>query len=272
MDRRLAPHSGRIALASLRGVMVADAYTQGTPARVAVPVADLRASPGGARDRQVLHGEALTVIDRQDSHAFVQAHKDGYCGWIADAALGPDHPVSHRVTHRLTHLYPDPKVKAEAHGLLSLGALVEVTTTDGRFARTPGGWVPMDHLTPLDRPLADPVAVAAGLLGTPYLWGGNSALGIDCSGLIQAALTVCGCPCPGDSDLQAKAGAEVPEDALIPGDLVFWKGHVAMVSGQDEIVHATAAFMSTVRESLSGATARIVAQGGGPITHRRRLR
>lgn len=273
MDRRTTPFSGRIAHVSLRGRVQAEGFTEGTPMRVGQPLADLNRSPGGARDRQVLWGERLLVIDRQAGHAHVMAEKDGYCGWIAEAALIPDHPVTHRVRAPFTHLYPEPRVASREAATLPFAAQVQVLGGEGSFALTPFGHVPAAHLRPLGQHDPDPVAVAGGFLGTPYLWGCNSRAGLDCSGLAQAAMLACGIPCPGDSDLQAAAGREVaPDEALRPGDLVFWKGHVALVSGTDRIIHATAAFMAVVREPLSAAIARIAAEGGGPVTHRRRLR
>jgi cell wall-associated NlpC family hydrolase len=273
MDRRTTPFSGRVAHVSLRGQVAADRFTEGSPARIAQPLADLNARPAGPRDRQVLWGDRVLVIDRQDGHAHVMADKDGYCGWVAEGALGPDHAVTHRVAAPFSQLYPEPRVSAHETATLPYAAQVEVLETEGKFARTPQGWVPLHHLRPVSAHDADPVAVALGFLGTPYLWGGNSRAGLDCSGLAQAALLACGIRCPGDSDLQTALGRELAQDEPVrPGDLVFWKGHVALVSGADEIVHATGAFMAVVRESLSGAIARIIDQGNGPVTHRRRVR
>jgi len=119
----------------------------------------------------------------------------------------------------------------------------------------------------------DPVTIATVLLGTPYLWGGNSAFGIDCSGLVQAACMVCGIACPGDSDMQAAGLGQLVTDGSPPrrGDLLFWKGHVAWVSGPDTILHANAHHMAVAYEGLVAAVARIAAQGGGPVTAHRRL-
>ncbi len=272
MDRRTTPFSGRIAHVSLQGQVQADSFTEGQPMRVTAALTDILRAPGGGRDRQILFGDRLLVIDRQEGHAHVMAEKDGYCGWVALSALGPDHPVTHRVAAPFSQLYPLPKVTATAGLTLPYGAQLQVLDSGERFARTPAGHVPLAHLRPLDQHDSDPVAVAVGFLGTPYLWGCNSRAGLDCSGLAQAALLACGLECPGDSDLQAGLGRELAADEEVrAGDLVFWQGHVALVSGPDEIIHATAAFMAVVREPLSTAIARIAAQGSGPVTHRRRL-
>ena len=272
MDRRLTPFSGRVAHVSLRGKLQAEAFVPGDWHRVCRPVVDLDKAPGGARDRQVLWGDRFLVIDRRDGLAYGQAEKDGFCGWLPETALGPDTPVTHRVAALSSHLYTEPRVQAREISALPFGAQVQVTGSSGKFSETPGGFIPTAHLRPLATPLADPVAVAAMFLGAPYLWGGNSAAGLDCSGLAQASLLACGIACPGDSDLQQAIGHEIPpQDPVMPGDLVFWKGHVAVVSGADEIIHATGAFMSVVREPLSGAVARILAKGEGPMVARRRV-
>lgn len=270
MDRRLTPFSGHAALASLRGQVAAAVWTEGEAGAVAVPLADLLARPGGARDRQVVRGEALLVIDRQDGQAFVRMDKDGYCGWLAEGAVGPAFTATHRVAAPATHLYPEPRVQARELCALPFGACLRVTEQDAKWARVEGGFVPAMHLRAVDDPFADPVAVAQMFLGTPYLWGGNSRDGIDCSGLVQAALLACGIPCPGDSDLQAALGTEA-EGLPERGDLVFWKGHVALVAGPDLIIHANGHSMDVRHEGLADAIARITAQGGGPVTARRRV-
>lgn len=272
-DRRLTPFSGRIALNALRGQIDAPAFTAGEAAEVAVPVADLLTAPGAGRDRQVILGEALTLIDRRDGHAFVQAAKDGYCGWLAEAAVGAPTAPSHWVAVPGSHLYTAPKVQAPEIAGLTLGARLHVLAIDGKFAQTPHGWVPQVHLRALGDWLDDPVAVAEGLLGTPYLWGGNSRAGIDCSGLVQAALTACGIACPGDSDLQQGVGTPVPEEAsLRPGDLLFWTGHVAMVADETRLIHANGHRMAVTYEEIEACIARIIAQEARPVLARRRPR
>ncbi|MDQ2066469.1 NlpC/P60 family protein [Xinfangfangia sp. CPCC 101601] len=272
MDRRTTPFSGRIAHISLKGQIDAQ-LTEGEAASVAAPLANLLAKPGGALDRQVVYGEALTLIDRQDGHAYVMAAKDGYCGWLAEAAVGPSLTATHKVASPATHLYPTASAKAPALIPLYLGARVEITGVEGKWAQTQQGFIPLNHLAPLNHHAPDPVAVAEMFLHTPYFWGGNTAAGIDCSGLAQAALLAAGIPCPGDSDLQQKVGVEIPEDhPLQRGDLIFWKGHVALMTSPDQIIHANGGTMSVAYEGLQDALTRIEAQGEGSLVARRRPR
>ncbi len=270
-DPRLTPFSGRVAHARLQGRIDAPAFSEGQMMRLRAPLADLLRRTGGPRDRQVLKGARLCVIDTEGDMAYVQAQADGYCGWISHAALGADHPVTHRVRAPATHLYTEPDLKSPARAALSLNAQVQVTGAEGRFLRCPDGWLPAQHLAPLDQPETDPVAVAETLLGTPYLWGGNSHAGLDCSALVQLACHACAKACPGDSDLQERAfGPALPQGtAPQRGDLIFWRGHVAWLSAPETILHANAHSMSVAYESLVDAIARIAPES--PVTAHIRL-
>lgn len=273
MDRRLTPATPRIAHSSLKGHIEAPVYTDGTPMRIAQPVADLLRAPNGARERQLLLGEAFVVIDRSEGHAFGFAAKDVYCGWLPDAALSRGPTPTHWICTPGTHLYPEPKVQAPQICTLSLGAQVAITADHGKWAETTQGFLPSCHIRPLGSHLADPVAVAESLLHTPYLWGGNSRSGIDCSGLAQLAYAACGITIPGDSNLQESAGQAVEPDApLERGDLIFWKGHVAIIVDDTRLIHANGHTMSVAYENTEACIARILAQEGRPVTHRRRVR
>jgi cell wall-associated NlpC family hydrolase len=268
MDRRLTPANGRVAAARLIGQVVADRFTEGEARTVALPVADLLAAPGGARDRQLVFGEGVIVYDTDDSWAFVEARRDGYVGYLAAHALRDHVQATHAVSAPASHLYPTPNLKRTEAMRLSFGARLRIVSASGEFFETDQGlFVPKPHIRPANRPFADPATAAQLLFGVPYLWGGNSVWGIDCSGLVQAALIAAGFPCPGDSDLQA-AGAGQPLDpraTMARGDLVFWPGHVAMAVDGDTLIHANAHHMSVAYEPLAAAVARI----GAPTLRRR---
>ena len=271
MDRRLLKATARVAHVSLQGQVTAERFAEGETLRLVVPLSDLCRTPFGARERQLVTGEAFTVLDRDQGHAFGFAQKDGYCGWLADAALGAAPEPSHVVVSSGTHAYADPRVQS-AETLLPAGALVTVTGAAGSFAETNLGHVPAAHLRAIGDWPDDPVAVAEQFLGTPYLWGGNSRAGIDCSGLVQRALLACGIACPGDSDLQQALGAEIPADRpLRRGDLLFWRGHVALVVDALRLIHANGWTMSVAYEDTAACIARVLAQDGGRVTHRRRI-
>ena len=271
MDRRLTPYSGRVAHVSLEGQIHAP-LTEGEAAQVVVPVADLRAAPGGARDRQLLMGDAVTVIDRDQGHVFVMSAKDGYCGWMAESDLGQGPAPTHWVAAPGTHLYTEPQVQAPEKMALSIGSRLTVVGSWGAWANTPHGYVPLRHLRALGDWAEDPVAVAESLLGTPYLWGGNSRFGLDCSGLTQMSMHCCGKPCPGDSDMQMALGRQLPAtEPMKRGDLIFWKGHVAQVVDRERIIHANGHTMSVAYEGIKDAVARISAGGGGLVLTRQRV-
>jgi hypothetical protein len=271
MDRRLTPYSGRIAHVSLQGEVSAP-LTEGEAARVVQPLADLLDKPGGARDRQLLLGAAVTLIDRDRGHVFLRSDRDGYCGWLVENAVGSGPEPTHWVVAPSTHLYSDPAVQAKETAGISIGSRLAVTGAWGAWANTPYGYVPLCHIRPLDQHAPDPVTVAESLLGTPYLWGGNSRFGMDCSGLVQVALHATGRECPGDSDMQMSMGRGLaPGQGLKRGDLIFWKGHVAMVVNDDVLIHANGHTMSVAYEGIREAISRISAGGGGLVLARQRL-
>jgi hypothetical protein len=190
-----------------------------------VPLADLRRRPEGLRDRQAAMGEEFLALEDRDGWTFGTLMRDGYAGWVQTAKLG--HPVAanYMVAVRGTHLYPAPDMKREAVAALSFGARFRIVSETDRFMETSAGaFLPKPHLRPLERPFRDPVTVAQLFFGTPYLWGGNSGTGIDCSGLVQAALLAAGLPCPGDSDLQAAAVGEALSPASRPRGAISTSG------------------------------------------------
>lgn len=242
--------------------------------QVTVPIADIRDAPDGARLRQLLYGDPVEVTADHGAHLVIRARRDGYEGVMRRADLGPQVAATHRLCVPASHSYGAPDLKSpERHGL-SFGSLLTVTGAEGRFVRLhDGGFVPEGHVAPVAARHDDPVAVAALFLGTPYLWGGNSRAGIDCSGLVQVACLACGVACPGDSGDQERAlGVPIAEEAPVQrGDLLFWAGHVAWVAAPDMLLHANAHAMAVAFEPMAAAVERIAAQGGGPVTSRRRL-
>ena len=260
-DRRSTPATARVALSRLRGLIDRPAWTEGEPARVAAAMTDLCRNPGGARDRQLLRGTEVLVIDRDGAWTFVEAQGNGYCGWVAQAALTAERPpLTHRVTAPATHIYPAADMKQREIAALSMGARLAVAGTENGFAQlAEGGFVPLQHLA--NQPDTDPATVAQRLLGTPYLWGGNSRAGIDCSGLVHAALSACAIPCPGDADQQsADVGRPLdPTEPYMRGDLLFWRGHVAMAISPEAMIHANARAMAVTEEAITPARERIEA-------------
>ncbi len=272
-DRRLTPFSGRVAHAGWRACIPAERYATPLPRRVARPLADLCASPAGPRDRQLLLGASFGLLDQQEGWAFGIA-EDGYCGWLRAEALADWLAPTHWLAAPASHLYPAPDMKTRERAALSLGAALTIIGHERGWAQEAGAaWLPACHLRAWDDRPDDPVAIAESLLGTPYLWGGNSRAGLDCSGLVQLACRACNIASPADSDLQADSlGVALPRGAALRrGDLVFWKGHVGWMADDRQLLHANAYHMAVALEPLDQATARIAAAGGGDISAIRRL-
>jgi cell wall-associated NlpC family hydrolase len=282
LDRRL--HAFRPDLADIRlsGDVVADRFVEGRPARVTAPVADLRArpDPDAGCDTQLLMGADISVFDAAEGWAWVQAHADGYVGYMRADLLGAEAPPpTHRVVAPRSFVYAEPDLKRSAHMALSMGSRVAIAGHAERRGTlyammADGSAMIASHVAPLAAHAVDYVAVAETLEHTPYLWGGASAFGIDCSGLVQLSMSIAGRRAQRDSDMQA-SGLGDPVDPgpagslLSRGDLVFWHGHVAIVTGPGTIIHANGHTMTVAREGLSAAIERISYLYGQPTGYRR---
>ncbi|MGR3493055.1 MAG: C40 family peptidase [Shimia sp.] len=266
-DPRLWPATDKVASAALRGKIEGLQFVHPKPMAVNVPTLDLRVTRGAPRlDRQLLYGWGVELIETRDADAFVRSTRDGYCGWVSRSGLGDTAPPTHRVTSATTLAFAEPSIKAPNPPRLSMGAHLQIVARTGALSETAkGAFVPTAHITPISQTGTDPASVARKLLGTPYLWGGNGSDGIDCSGLVQLALELCGIHFPGDSDLQRAEGPEVPISDLRRNDLVFWKGHVALATSPTTIIHANAHHMCVAEEPLEDALARISAEYGPPL-------
>jgi cell wall-associated NlpC family hydrolase len=276
LDPRINAFRADLAAEHLRGKVDAQRFVAGRALEVVEPIAAVRraASHTAALDTQALMGERVTVYERtQEGWAWGQLASDGYVGWLSANALGlPGPEPTHKVIALRTLGFPAPDIKLPPAVALPMGARVAVANEDERFAITTAGvHLPVKHLAPLDSSVSDFVAVAERFLGSPYLWGGKTSLGTDCSGLVQIALQAAGIACPRDSDMQAQAlGTAVPLDALKRGDFVFWKGHVAIARDHDTLVHANAHHMMVAIEPVGTALARIEA-AGTPLIGTKRL-
>jgi cell wall-associated NlpC family hydrolase len=278
-DPRLTPARADLAAKALEGKVEAARFVEGRAYEVIEPQTAVRATPAPDAPllTEALKGERVTVYDMNaEGWAWGQLAADGYVGWLSANALAPaGAPATHKVTALRTFVFPGPSIKLPPLEALPLGARLAIARIEDRLAITrAGAYVPAPHLAPPDFVEPDFVAVAERFLGVPYLWGGKTALGLDCSGLVQVALTAAGRACPRDSDMQEAAlGAPVPhlgEGALERGDLIFWKGHVGIVRARDSLIHANAFHMAVAIEPLAEAVARI-REAGSEITSVRRI-
>lgn len=279
-DPRLTPARDDLAAAHLHGIVVAERYADGRKMTVADAIADLRRSPtpDSQIDTQVLLGECITLYEEDEGWGWVQLGRDGYVGYLSMAALVDGTPqVTHRVAVNRTFVYPWMDLKLPVLDALPLGACVLVRKVEKGFAQiADAGYVFADHLVPFDEKAADFVAVAERLVHSPYLWGGKTSLGVDCSGLVQLCLGEAGVPAPRDTDLQEKAlGFDLAFDdglaGLRRGDLVFWRGHVGIMRDATHLLHANAHHMLVASEPLSEVRDRVLARTGAAITSIKRL-
>jgi hypothetical protein len=276
-DPRTTPARPDLAARHLQGQVDAARFVDGTVREVRDESAPLRREPApdAPLDTEALKGELVTVYETtEEGWCWGQLERDGYVGWLpANALAPPGLPATHVVTALRTLAFPGPSIKLPPVAGFSLGCRLAVLRTEGPLAVTPTGYVPARHLAPLGAIAPDFVAVAERFVDVPYLWGGKTSLGLDCSGLVQVALTAAGIACPRDSDMQEKALGTAVSASLTDlrrGDLVFWKGHVAIARDGATLVHANAFHMAVAVEPVAEAIARIAA-GGSHVSAVKRL-
>lgn len=277
-DPRRHAYRPDLAAEALRGLVQAPRYVAGKPRQVSAPSLPLRREPrfDATLDTEVLMGESVVLYDEREGWAWVQLTRDGYVGYMPSEGLTAKLAApTHRIAALRTYVYPEPDGKVPPLALLSLNALISAATFDSKFiALAGGGYVFAGHAAPIGEHEPDFVAVAERFLGTPYLWGGRTSVGLDCSGLVQLALEAAGRPAPRDADMQeAELGRPLDfhkGDKFRRGDLVFWEGHVGIMTSATDLLHANAFHMAVECEPFARARRRIK-DVGYEVTSVRRL-
>lgn len=278
-DPRRNAYRDDLADQRLQGQVAAAHFAPGVVRQVMRPAVPMRAKPEftASLDTELLFGETVTLYDVDEGWAWVQATRDGYVGYIpADVLSAELGPPTHRVSASGTFVYPIPDMKSPPLMHLSLNSQLPIAETGEKFCRlASGGFIVTRHISLRDRYARDFVEVAEQLIGTPYLWGGRTRIGLDCSALVQLSLNAAGIPAPRDSDMQQSELGEtvlVPQDleGLQRGDLIFWKGHVGIMTDGIMLLHANAHHMAVVMETLPEAVDRI-AKTGSPVSAIKRI-
>jgi len=273
MDPRLTPANEIFACDTLKGTIKHQNFVEGKSYQINIPFIDLLAAPDGKRNRQLIYGSKVKYFGEADGWAFVQNTYDSYVGYVPQNTIVPETKKTHIVSAPLTHVFLEPNIKSRNIEILPLAAKVSGQMVENGFMETELGWISVAQLKQKTELPKDPIKVSKLLQNAPYLWGGNTSLGIDCSGLIQISMLLCGLDCPGDSDQQMNTlGQNL--DIGSPrkrGDVLFWKGHVAWAVNERQILHANAYHMATVIEEADEAIERIKKQDNNNVIAHKRL-
>ena len=274
MDPRLTPANEIVACSTLKGKIKHSNFVEAKNYQINVPFVDLLGTPDGKRNRQLIYGSKVKYFAEADGWAFVQNTYDKYVGYVPQSAIGKATKKTHTVIAPLAHVFIEPNIKSRNVEMLPLAAKVSGQSVENGFLETELGWISVSQLMRKIDLYKDPIEVSKLLQHAPYLWGGNTTLGIDCSGLIQISLLLCGVECPGDSDQQMNTlGHNL--DIASPqkrGDILFWKGHVAWAINERQILHANAYHhMATVIEEANEAIERIKKQDNNSLIAHKRL-
>ena len=273
MDPRVTPANETVACSTLKGKIKHANFVEAKNYQVNVPFVDLLGSPDGKRNRQLIYGSKVKYFSAAKGWAFIQNTYDNYVGYVPESTIASETQKTHIVTAPLAHVFMEPNIKSKNIEILPLAARVSGEMIGNGFSETELGWISVSQLKRKTELSKDPVEVSKLLQNAPYLWGGNTTLGIDCSGLIQISLLLCGIDCPGDSDQQMNTlGQNI--DIGSPrkkGDIIFWKGHVAWALNERQILHANAYHMATVIEEANEAIERIKKQDNNSVIAHKRL-
>jgi len=275
-DTRVTPARPDLAAAFLKGKVAAERYAEGRVMQAARGVVELRAAPSqnAGLHTQLLFGEHFTVFENKGGWLWGQAALDGYVGYARAEEFGEAGTGTHKVISLATPLLNAPDVKKGARDMLPMNATLSLAESGERFDRlTDGSYVFAGHLAPLGTRASDWISVAEQFVGVPYVWGGKTSAGIDCSGLVQNALQAGGIKSPRDTDMmETQLGSSVPLDAdLRRGDLIFWKGHVGLMLDATRIIHANGYFMQVSIEPLALVRERTLAKESVPVRTIKRL-
>ncbi len=277
LDPRLNAYRPDLAASALRGKVHAARFVDGRAALVARGVADLRRRPEASAplDTQLLFGETVSVFERTNGWAWVQNATDDYVGYVEAAALGDalEAAPGHYLKVLRSFLYPEPDLKVPPLDAISFMSPLRVTGTRDRFSEVSqaaggSGWIYTDHLAEAGETAPDFVATAHMFLGVPYLWGGRSSLGLDCSALVQLSLARAGVAATRDSGAQSVSVGRplawrAGQTPLQRGDLVYFPGHCAIALNETDVLHTNAGAMLTAIEPLADVIGRVEAESGG---------
>ena len=259
LDPRIHPLRPDLAARRYSGTYPATRFADGSLHGVTRDCLTMRASPDATAGQtsQLLFGETFDVFETSNGWAWGQAKRDDYVGYVEAARLTADPlPTTHRLSALASHIYPAPDLKTCPVQAVHMGAALALKDTPpvkGFAELHSGGWIYARHLMPLGAVEPDYVATAQKFLGAPYLWGGKSSAGLDCSALVQIALFAAGISVPRDSDLQRKALGPLlaPGTALRRGDIAFFPGHVGIMLDEHQLLHANASHMAVSIDPLA---------------------
>lgn len=279
-DPRITPVRDDLAADSLRAQFPGRRYAQGETHQVIGDGVSLRFTPStsAATESQLVYGETFTVYEDRNGWAWGRNERDGYVGYVPSNCLRDEvSETDHQVVTRSTYLYPAPDIKMPPSAKISMSAQVKAVDVEGNFLQIDSGeWIFARHLVQTAYIMPDLISTAFKFMGTPYLWGGRSCHGLDCSSLVQFALRMAGIDVPRDSDLQAAAiGVEVPMknpndlSGIEDGDLIFFPGHVGFYVEHWRFLHANAYDMQVSVHNLSDVLDRANAEDAGITCIRR---
>ena len=264
-DQRITPIRNDLASNLYIGSVRRKKYVEGIVHTVVSSHSPIYNKKNSQLSTQLLFGERCKVFETLKGWSWVQSLRDDYVGYTPSKNLKKlKLKPTHKVKSLRTFIYIKPNIKSKILSYLSFNSLVKISSTKYGFCKIQNlGWCPSSDLSKISEKKFNIVNLARQFLNTPYYWGGRDSYGIDCSGLIQNIMQMNNIDFPRDTDMQEDfCTRSLLRKNLKAGDLVFWKGHVALMTEKKKIIHANAHHMKTQEESLVTAEARIFKTNG----------
>ncbi len=243
-----------------------------TNSQVIVPLCDLKnkPNPNAALETQILYGERVKVIKHFKEWSYCKSLEDNYEGWLVTKNLDKCTNLNYKVLKPISHLYSEPNIKSKIISFLYFNSKINVLSKTKNWCSIlydkKETFIFRKHIVDINKTYKDWVRLLVMFENTPYLWGGKSVNGIDCSGLVQLSLNFCGIQFPRNANEQCNENMypNIKIDKIKKGCLIFWDGHVGVGLNQKDIIHSNAFHLSVKIENFKKASDRIK-KNYGPI-------
>jgi len=221
---------------------------------------------------QLLYGDTFKKLEQEGSWLRIKNDSDNYKGYIKNKKFNLNHKNTHKVYILHANLYSKPNEKSKIKKKLSFGSKVKITQQRGKFLGFDKFWIKKNSLKKINFKTNNYFKDINKFINVKYKWGGKHFTGIDCSGLIQLFSNFNNKFCPRDTKDQIKYfKKKIKLHNIKKNDLIFWKGHVAIVLSKNKLIHAYGPLKKVVIMPIKKTIDRIYRTANLKVTGIRRI-